>query len=53
VTFTVPVTLGRMVIVGNEVAAIPEYVKSFKMSYSLDSATWFDITDSLSFTEVR
>ena len=50
--FEVLVTIGRMVIVGNENDVTPQYVNSFQVSYSLDGNTWENITDTLSLTEV-
>ena len=51
-TFEVLVTIGRMVIVGNEDASA-QYVKSFRMSYSLNGNNWQNVTDAISLTEVH
>ena len=52
-TFEVLVTLGRMVIVGNEDGGTQQYVKSFGISYSLNGNNWQNVTDALSLTEVQ
>ena len=46
-------TLGRIVIAGNEDDSSQAFVKSFSVSYSLDGVKWFKITDALSLTEVN
>ena len=45
-------TIGRIVITGNEVVATPQYVKTFKVSYSLDGISYQFVTDPVSLTEV-
>ena len=53
VTFVKPMTVGRLVIAGNEISGTPQYVKTFNVSYSIDGVNYEAVTDPMTLTQVR